>query len=104
MNRQQRVLFDRYFGCFSIHHNISILLTAQDPILGVPANIRRMCSHLILWKSHDLNSMAVLASRFSISVKDLRYIFDHICKEKHDSLLIDTSRDNKYRLRKIFMR
>ena len=59
-----------------------------------------MCSHVILWKNHDLNSMSVLASRFNLKTKDLKYIFDHICKDKHDSLLIDTMRDNKHRLRK----
>ena len=98
-SKSQKSLLDRYFGCFSTHHNISMILTAQDPF-SVPANIRRMCSHLILWKNHDLNSMAILSSRFNIKSKDLKYIFEHICKDKHDSLLIDTMRDGKYRLRK----
>ena len=99
LGKNQRSLLDRYFGVFSTHHNISMILTAQDPF-SVPANIRRMCSHLILWKNHDLNSMAILSSRFNIKTKDLKYIFDHICKDKHDSLLIDTMREGKYRLRK----
>ena len=97
--KNQRSLLDRYFGCFSTHHNISIMLTAQDPF-QIPPNIRRMCSHVVLWKNHDLNSMAILSSRFNIKTKDLKYIFEHICKDKHDSLLIDTMRDSKYRLRK----
>ena len=99
LNKNQRSLLDRYYGVFSTHHNISIILTAQDPF-SVPANIRRMCSHLVLWKNHDLNSMSILSSRFNIKTKDLKYIFDHICKDKHDSLLIDTMRDGKYKLRK----
>jgi len=99
LNRNQRSLLDRYFGVFSTHHNISIMLTSQDAF-SVPASIRRMCSHLILWKSHDMNAMSILSSRFNIKTKDLKYIFDHICKDKHDSLLIDTMRDNKHRLRK----
>ena len=99
LNRKKRSLLDRYYGCFSTHHNISIILTSQDAF-SIPANIRRMCSHVILWKNHDLNSMSVLASRFNLKTKDLKYIFDHICKEKHDSLLIDTMRSGKYRLRK----
>ena len=60
--RQQRSLLDRYFGSFSTHHNISIILTAQDPF-QIPPNIRRMSSHVVLWKNHDLNSMAILSSR-----------------------------------------
>ena len=99
LNKNQRSLLDRYFGVFSTHHNISIILTCQDPF-SCPPNIRRMCSHLVLWKNHDLNSMAILSSRFNIKTRDLKYIFDHICKDKHDSLLIDTMRDGKFRLRK----
>ena len=99
IKRDQRSLLDRYFGCFSTHHNISIIMTAQDPF-AIPAAIRRMCSHVILWKNHDLNSLTILSSRFNIKAKDLKYIFDHICKDKHDSLLIDTTVNNKYRLRK----
>ena len=99
LNRKQKSLLDRYYGCFSTHNNISIILTSQDAF-SIPPNIRRMCSHVVLWKNHDLNSMSVLASRFNLKTKDLKYIFDHICKDKHDSLLIDTMRDNKHRLRK----
>ena len=98
-NKAQKSLLDRYFGCFSTHRNVSIIMTAQDAF-QIPPNIRRMCSHLLLWKNHDLNSMAILSSRFNIKTKDLKHIFEHICKEKHDSLLIDTMRDGKYRLRK----
>ena len=99
--RQQRSLLDRYFGCFSTHHNISIILTSQDPF-SVPAPIRRMCSHVIMWKNHDINSMQVLASRFNLRAKDLKYIFDHICKDRHDSLLIDTTRPDMRLRRNIF--
>ena len=45
--KQQRSSLDRYFGCFSTHHNISIVLTAQGPF-QVPPNIRRMSSHVVL--------------------------------------------------------
>ena len=48
LNRKQRSLLDRYYGCFSTHHNISIILTAQDAF-SIPPNIRRMCSHVVLW-------------------------------------------------------
>jgi len=99
LNKNQKSLLDRYFGVFSTHHNISIMITAQDAF-SIPAPIRRMCSHLVLWRSHDLNALSILSNRFNIKTKDLKYIFDHVCKNKHDSLLIDTMRDNKHRLRK----
>ena len=47
LSKNQKSLLDRYYGVFSTHHNISMVLSAQDPF-QVPANIRRMCSHLIL--------------------------------------------------------
>ena len=99
MARDQRSLLDRYFGVFSTHHNISIMITAQDPF-SVTASIRRMCSHVLLWKNNDINSMTIIASRFGLKGRDLKYIFDHICTDKHDSLLIDTMRDGVNRLRK----
>ena len=58
-----------------------------------------MCSHVMLWKNHDITSMNILASRFGLKNQDLKYIFTHICKEPRDSLLIDTTRP-KQRLRK----
>ena len=45
----------------------------------------------MLWKNHDITSMIVLASN-CLKSADLKYIFNHICKEPRDSLLIDTIR------------
>ena len=98
IKKDQKSLLDRYFGCFSTHHNISIIITGQDSF-SIPASIRRMCSHVMLWKNHDISSMNILASRFGLKTQDLKYIFTHICKEPRDSLLIDTTRP-KQRLRK----
>ena len=50
LNRKQKSLLDRYFGVFSTHHNISIIITSQDAF-SIPATIRRMCSHVLLWKN-----------------------------------------------------
>ena len=55
-----------------------------------------------MWKNHDINSLHVLASRFNLKAKDLKYIFDHICKDRHDSLLIDTTRPDMRLRRNIF--
>ena len=53
--------------------------------VDIPATIRLMCSHVILWKNRDINSITVLASRFNLKAKDLKYTIDHICKDKPDS-------------------
>ena len=91
MSREQRALLDRYFGCYSTHCNVSLYLTAQDAI-SIPATIRRMASHIILYRSNDLNHMAILSSRFGLTPKDLSYIFKNILTDPHDSLLIDSTR------------
>ena len=91
LSKDQKRLLDRYFGCYSTHCNISIWITAQDAI-SIPASIRRMASHVFIWKSLDLNHMSILSSRFGLNNKDLKYIFDNILTDPHDSLLIDSTR------------
>ena len=91
MSREQRALLDRYFGCFSTHRSVSLFLTAQDAI-SIPATIRRMSSHVFIWRSNDINHMAILSSRFGLTPKDLSYIFKNILTDPHDSLLIDSTR------------
>ena len=91
LSKDQKRLLDRYFGCYSTHCNISIWITAQDAI-SIPASIRRMASHVFIWKSLDLNHMSILSSRFGLQNKDLKYIFDNILTDPHDSLLIDSTR------------
>ena len=77
LSKEQRALLDRYFGCYSTHCNVSIWLTAQDAI-SIPATIRRMASHVFIWKSNDINHMAILSSRFGLTPKDLSYIFKNL--------------------------
>jgi len=91
MSKDQRALLDRMYGCYSTHCNISIWLTAQDAI-SIPASVRRMASAVFLWRSGDINHMSILASRFGLTPRDLRWIFDNILTDRHDSLLIDSTR------------
>ena len=100
LNKAQKALIDRYFGCWSTHH-ISVWATFQDPF-SCPATIRRMSNIIILWKNHDLNALSHLSSRLGIKTKDLRYIFDHICTDRHDSLTIDTTRPKNYLRKNLF--
>ena len=91
MKRDQLALVDRYYGCWSTHHNISVWSTFQDPF-GAPARIRRLANTVILWNNGDADSMAELSRKVGLTSKDLKYIFDNICTEFHDSLIIDKSR------------
>ncbi len=91
MKRDQMALVDRYYGCWSTHHNISVWSTFQDPF-SCPARVRRLANIVILWNNGDADSMAELSRKVGLQAKDLRYIFDNICTEFHDSLIIDKSR------------
>ena len=91
MKRDLLALVDRYYGCWSTHHNISFWSTFQDPF-GAPARIRRLANTIILWNNGDADSMAELSRKVGLTSKDLKYIFDNICTEFHDSLIIDKSR------------
>ena len=91
MKRDQLALIDRYYGCWSTHHNISVWSTFQDPF-SCPARVRRLANIIIMWNNGDADSMAELSRKVGLTSKDLRYIFDNICTDFHDSLIIDKSR------------
>jgi hypothetical protein len=55
---------------------------------------------VILWKTHDLNSLMLIAKRLGLKPDDLKYIFDNICNGKYDNLTIDTHRVGEARMRK----
>ena len=102
MKRDQMALIDRYYGCWSTHHNISVWSTFQDPF-SCPPRIRRLANFVILWNNGDADSMAELSRKVGLQAKDLRYSFDNICTDFHDSLIIDKSRPYA-KLRKTFLR
>ena len=91
MKRDQMALIDRYYGCWSTHHNISVWSTFQDPF-SCPPRIRRLANIVILWNNGDADSMAELSRKVGLQAKYLRYIFDNICTDFHDSLIIYKSR------------
>ena len=91
MKRDQMALIDRYYGCWSTHHNISVWSTFQDPF-SCPPRIRRLAHIVFLWNNGDADSMAELSRKVGLQAKDLRYIFDNICTDFHDSLITDKSR------------
>ena len=91
MKRDQLALPDRYYGCFSTHHNLSVWSTFQDPF-SCPARIRRLANTIILCNNGVADSMTELSRKVGLNSKYLKYIFDNICTEFHDSLIIDKSR------------
>jgi hypothetical protein len=61
-----------------------------------------MASHVFIWRSNDINHMSILSSRFGLNGKDLKYIFDTFLTERHDSLLIDSTRPHARFRKNIF--
>ena len=98
LQKSQKELVDRYYGCFSTHHNISIISTFQRAF-SCPPEIRDMSNIMLLWKTKNLNALSQLSSRLGIEADDLKYIFKNICNDKYDFLTIDNSRPT-CRLRK----
>ena len=87
LKRDQKDLVDRYYGCFSTHHNISVWSTFQRAF-SCPAEIRDMSNIMLLWKSKNLNSLSQLSSRLGIEAEDLKYIFHNIRSIFHQQYYI----------------
>ncbi len=98
MDKQQKRNLNRLFGFVSTHKQISCVLCSQDPFT-VPALVRR-CSNLwVLWPSIDVDSMATCARKTGLKSHQLRDMFNNLCKEKTDSVWIDTTNKTPYPLR-----
>ena len=98
MNKDQKRNLDRLFGYVSTHKNISIILCSQD-FHETPAIVRRCSNLFILWKSPDLNNMAMCARKTGISAEGFRNLFK-LCSDTKDSIWIDLTDKSPYHLRK----
>ena len=54
MSKEQKHRWNRMYGTWSTHNNISVWSTFQTPFSS-PPDIRQMCSFIILWKIPDYN-------------------------------------------------
>ena len=98
MSKEQKHRWNRMYGTWSTHNNISNWSTFQTPFSS-PPEIRQMCSFIILWRIPDYNCMTILSSRFGINSKTLKFIFENYIKDIHDFIIIDSHRPEK-RIRK----
>jgi ABC-type cobalamin/Fe3+-siderophores transport system ATPase subunit len=97
MSKDQKRNLDRLVGYVSTHKQISVLLCAQDAF-QVPPIVRRCSNLFILWKSHDLDSMAIVARKSGLTSNELKELFK-LCKDKKDSIWIDMTDKTPYPLR-----
>lgn len=87
LNKEQLRNLDRLFGYVSTHKNISVICTAQDAFNIAPC-VRRCANLFVLWKSHDIDAMAVLARKSGLKLDDFRMLFS-LCTEPKDSIWLD---------------
>ena len=99
LSKEQKTNLDRLFGYVSTHKNISVMCTLQDAF-NCPPSVRRCTNLFILWRVTDMDSLAMLSRKVGMSCDEFKYIFKHICKEHHDSLWIDQTKNTPYPLRK----
>ena len=99
MNKTQKYNLDRLFGFVSTHKNISVILCSQDPF-NVPPIVRRCANLFVLWKSPDLESMAICARKTGLKSSAFNELFGHILTEPRDSLWIDMTSKSPYQMRK----
>ena len=98
LNKDQKRNLDRLFGYVSTHKNISVLLTSQDAF-AIPTIVRRCSNLLIIWKNHDMDSLATLARKSGLSSSDLKTIFSTVATGDRDSLWIDLTSKSPAKLR-----
>ena len=98
MGKEQKRALDRLFGYCRTHKQISCLLAAQD-VYNVPPCVRRCCNLFIFWKMNDMDSLAMTARKTGMKSNNFNVIFNELCKNPHDSLWIDLTKNTPYPLR-----
>lgn len=93
MGKEDRAKLNRLCGYTRSHCNLSVAITAQNPY-DLDASIRRMANLIVLWKSADMNSLKTLASRTGLKASHVEFVMLHLCKQPHDSLMIDLQRNS----------
>jgi hypothetical protein len=96
LNKRGRECLDRLLAYASTHRSVSAIVCCQDPF-NLPASKRRMISVYVIWRSPDMEAIQMICGK--VGVKNLQELFDKYCKERRDSIWIDTTVDTPYPLR-----
>jgi hypothetical protein len=91
--KEDKEKVNRLFGYTSSHCNLSVVITAQNPI-DIPVSARRMSNLFVLYKCPDIQSVSLMASRTGIKAKDLHYLYNTKATGIHDSVWIDISQNS----------
>jgi hypothetical protein len=97
--KKEKRALDRLFGFVSTHKNVSVILASQDTF-NVPPIVRRCANVWIMWRSPDLDALAMCARKAGFKSDDLKILFDELMELETDSLCIDRTSKSPYPLRK----
>jgi hypothetical protein len=99
LSKVDKASLDRLTGYTSTHRNCSVMLTSQDAI-NVPPSVRRNSNIFVLYKNvPDLNSLAQVASKISLTADKLFSIFNSCMPNQRDSLCIDLTQGTPAKMR-----
>ena len=73
------------------HCGMSMLFVNQL-FIRIPKNIRDNCNVFVLYRPIDLDSLALIGRRISLTKDKVNYIYDNLLPEFHDSLCINLSK------------
>lgn len=96
LNKVAKTNLNRLLGYVSTHCSVSVIVCTQDPF-NLKADNRRCINLYVIWRSPDMEALAMMASK--VGVKNLQALFDKYCKNRRDSIWIDTTVDTPFPMR-----
>ncbi len=96
LNKQQSQNLSMLFRYISSHHNISVMLSYQS-FFDIPAIIRKTANYFFIWKTNNIDEIAIIAKRTGYTKKVFQDIFIKYIKLKNDFLVIDQMSDQPLR-------
>jgi len=97
LSKDEKTLLSRNFCVGASHNNTDIYLISQNPTDISPV-LRRVANVIFMWENNDLIQLSHMAKKFNILPQQLKYVFNHICKERTDSFCIsDVTSHARYR-------
>lgn len=92
MSKKELGNISRLFGYVSTHKNVTVLMSAQDPI-SVPKCARRLANLFIFSKAPDVGAMAAIAKKVCLTPKRLMDLLS-FCQKPYDALWLDYTKDS----------
>lgn len=98
--RLRLIKINKILSYTSTHHNLSIIITSQDPSSQLPTVVAKFCNFFIIHKLLSMQLLIMMSGITGISYSSLRFLLkDDICQDVHDSIAIDNTFGSPCRFR-----